>query len=425
MKKLFNEYRREGQEGDGSSAFGDMVFGKSKTGTGAAGSGDGGTGGGAASGGGQGTGVAAPTQEQIDTDTKTYEALITKGETNLDEAEKKTLADLRGKYDFKEVDEEGKEITPEAKKAEEERQKKIKDIQTKPEGQRTLEEVKFLNDNVQKEKTIYEQVDELTGAPIVVDYGESDPSSPEGVVKREEAIRDQAIDSFEKQLQAEYPIAYQFLLHSQAGGSPESFFTVNSDDWSKVAITKEDKAAQETLYRKALALRGTPQEQIDLFVTTAKDKGKLFEWSSNELAELQRKQTNESKVREEQVKQAKIQEKAVVDNFYSNINKQLEKGITGVNIPVAERKAFTEFFTNNTFVREGQLVFFKALNPAELEQELAAAYFSFKKTNLSDIAERKAKSIIAGNKRAVVRHKLVPRASGAAATTTKVAMKDI
>lgn len=426
MKKLFNEYRREE---DGSDAFGDFMLGKPKPITNTDGN-SGGTG---------GTPpvpptpaptptpdpVTPPTAEQIEQDTNRYNDLNAKDPATLSEVEKKELSDIKAKYDIKEVDESGKEITADEKKKIEETEKRIKEITAKPEGDRTLSEIKFLQENVQKEPNLYEEVDRITGEPVVISDETLQPGTVEWIAKREETIKEKAIESFEKQLARELPLAYQFLLHQQAGGSPETFFSGNNEDYRAIALTKEDKATQELVYRKALALKGNTQEQIDGLVKIAKDSSKLFEQSSLELGILQKRQEQEAANRKAQADQAKQQEIAVTQNFYTTLDNILEKGVTGVVIPKTERQAFGDFVASKVFVRNGQVIYYKPIDLKNLETELAAEYFAFKKGDLKGVVERKANSLNAENKRKAIKISLVPRTSGAQPTGTKVAMKDV
>lgn len=432
MKKTFNDYRREE---DGSEAFGDFTFGKPKPV-------EGGTGG-AGSAGDKPTPkpgdadyvapvtpptpevVTGPTAVEIATDTAKFNDLSAKDVATLTDVEKKELADLKVKYEIKEVDEEGKEITADEKKKIEETNKRVKEITAKAEYDRTLAEIKFLADNTTREPNIYEEVDKITGEPIEITDSELKPGTVEWVAKREEIKAEKAIEAFEVKLSQEYPLAYQFLLHQQAGGSPESFFSQNNEDYRAIALTKEDKATQELVYRKALALKGNTQQQVDGLVKIAKDSSRLFEESSLELSILQKRQEAEAVNRKAQAEQAKQQEIAVTQTFFKTLETVIEKGVTGVVIPKAERQAFGDFVTSRVWIRNGQVIYYRPVDIKNLENELAPEYFAFKKGDLKSVVERKAASLNAEGKRKQVRLSLVPRTAGAPVAGQKVPMNQI
>lgn len=348
------------------------------------------------------------TAEEQAADQTLIDQLTDKDETELTPEEKTKLNQLKAKYEVQEIGEDGKVID---KAAEEAKVKKIADIKAKAEGQRTVEEVKFLVDNEEKKPNIYEEVDLIAGTDLVVDYGTVDPLSVEGIVKRETAIRELTEKQVLAQIKQEYPIGYQFLLHQQAGGSIESFLAVDTEDYQNITLVKEDKATQEKIYRRALGLKGISSDQVDALVTIAKDKNKLYDESSKELVALQKNQAIEEKRKEAQVRQREQLDNQASQNFYTQLNTYLEKGFNGMLIPVKERRAFGEFVAENTRVFNGQLMYTTNLDERNLEQELAASYFKYKKGDLSGVVQRKAASLIADQKRKAIKFKLVPRGS--------------
>lgn len=436
MVKLIRDFRRE--DGEGSSAYDGDWFSKGKSNpSGGDGSGTGDGGGGAGNGGGNAVAAGAasagaagaantPTEEQIKADTDLYDSLVAKGEANLTPEEKAKLAEIQTKYSITKTDAEGNPISDEELKKITETANRIKAIQAKPEAQRTLEEVKFLKDNTTQEPSLYEQVDQLTGAPVVVDYGDVNPLSPEGVVKREAAIREQAINNYEELLKQELPLAYQFLLHQQAGGSPETFFSMNQDDYLSINLTKEDKATQESTYRKLLHVKGIDQEQVDVLVKAAKDSGKLFELSEKELNAAKARQKAEEVNREATVKQQRIAEAKLQEQFSAQVTNAITKGIAGVTIPATDRKAFEDYFLGNMYIRQGQLIMYKPVKLEELNEELASAYFRYKKGDLKALVERRAGTLNVEQKQKSIKVRLVPRAAdGSSTKLTKVPMSQV
>jgi len=356
-------------------------------------------------------GTTTVTADVLSTETTTLETLLAKDEKTLTVEEKKTLDSLKLKYDIQEVKEDGTPLTKEEKEQIQLLKTKLDGILAKAEKDRTQEEVQFLKDNTEEVKDIYSQVDELSGQPVEVDYGGTDPKSPEGILKREEVIRQQAAAAFDNSIKEEFPIAYQLMLHQKAGGTIDDFFAQgNDEDYNEVTLTKADVKGQERLYRKALTLKGNTAEAIDALVQFAKDKSKLFDFSQSELESLQKQQAVDTETRQKAIKQQEQRETNLVNSFYKATDSFLISGIQGVNIPKVEHKAFTQFIQDTTFVKDGKLLQVVELTNENLERELAANYFKFKKANLSAIAQRKADSINANKiKGLVTKYKLTPK----------------
>jgi hypothetical protein len=359
-----------------------------------------------------GAGTTPPsTPEETAAQQATLETLLNKDTATLTAEEKTTLESLKTKFNVEEVNEDGTPLTPEQKAAKLVTDKKLTDILAKPEAQRTLEEIKFVEENTQKPVNVYEEVDQLTGIPVTVEYGNVAPNSAEGIAKREEAIRIQAAQEYDAQLKAEVPLAYQFMLHLKNGGNAQDFMQTDSENFQEIVLIKQDVTAQENVYRKALSLKGNTPDQVEALVTYAKDKGKLFEESKKELEQLQRKQAVEEQKREQGVKQQELKEKALVNSFNTEFESALLKGIQGVVIPKADHKAFGDFVRDNTYIRDGRLLYIKELDPKNLGEELAANYFKFKKANLNDLVGRKAASLNAEQLKARIKYKITPRTS--------------
>jgi len=395
--------------GGGGAAFGEAfnLFGEDKEESGNAGAGS------------QGE------ADQLAKDNAVFEALSIKDVASLTNDEKATLADLTKKYDTQAIDADGKAIDANDKKAEEDNQKKLDAIKAKPALQRTVEELNFLKDNDKQKLSVYEQVDTISGIAVAVDYGDASPDSPEGILKREDVIRDQAASNYDAQLKNDYPLAYNFLLHLQAGGSPTEFLNTNTDDFNAINFTKDDKGTQEAFYRRALALKGNTSDQVDAIVQYAKDKGKLYEQSSVELSNLQKQQNKDEQDREVQAKKVKQQEIQLVNNYNTQVKTALEKGISGVLIPLTERKEFASFVDSTTYVRDGKLISYKVLDASNLNEELAASYFKFKKGDLSKVVANKAASLNADKIRTAAKTRLVMKANTGADKKEYVGMKDI
>lgn len=349
-----------------------------------------------------------PKVQEVETTELT--TLLTK-DTHTD-VEKTRLEALKAKYNVEEVDADGKPLSAEAKAGLVRTEARLKEIKTKPEASRTLDEINFLKENTPTPaRSVYEIVDEQTGDPIQIDYKGTDPLSPEGVIMREEAIRDMAMDAYDAELKEKFPSAYRLLTHLQAGGKEEDFYEASNGDFSSIALTKGDEALNESIYRQALQIKGNSPSQIEALVTIAKDKGKLFDEAKAELTVLQTKQKQEETRKEQEIVKAEQVKQQNINGFLDNLQKNVKEGIKGVAIPLAEQRAFAEYFASNIFYQNGKLVYTKIIDPNNLPDELAANYFRFKKGDLSKIVAAKAADLNAGKIKSKVNYKITPRAT--------------
>jgi hypothetical protein len=346
-----------------------------------------------------------------------YQSYLDKGEDKLTDEEKVKYNSLKDKYVVEQIGEDGKPLTPEQIKAIQEVETKVTAIRAKAEKDRTVEEIKFLQDNTEEIKPdVYELVDELSGIPIKLDYGDTDPKSPEGIVKRETFIRESAQKEYDDLLKEKFPRAYSFMSHLSKGGKEEDFFKPENQDYLSISLTKTDVATQESVYRKALAIRGNKLEHIEALVKMAKDNGKLYEESKYELEALQSKQKlDEDRQKEEEEKDNKAYKDAVV-GFYDTLQKQIEKGINGNAIPIPERRTFLNFLANSTVYRDGKFQVVRELDPKQIEKEIAMEWFRFKGGDLKAIIERKADSKLAFRMKQNIKTRVVPK-------TTTTALK--
>ncbi len=362
--------------------------------------------------GGTGAPATPPDAATVAAEQATLETLLNKETSALTAEEKTTLENLKGKFNIEELNEDGTAMTAEQKAALETATKRVSAILAKPEAQRTMEEVSYLKENTTPEVNVYEEVDQLSGIPVTVEYGNISPSSPEGILKRETVIREQAMQEYDAQLKADVPLAYQFMLHLKAGGNADDFMLRDTENYQEVVLAKQDSITQEKIYRKALSLKGNTPDQIDALIQHAKDKGKLFEYSGAELTALQRKQLTDEQARTNAVKQQEIAQRNLENSFFIELDKSIKTGVQGVVIPPVDQKPFAKYLQDNVYVQGGKLLYVRELDPKNLQEDIAADYFRFKKGNLKALAERKAISINTESKRAKITYKLTPKAVG-------------
>ncbi len=362
----------------------------------------------------EGTGGTPPS----DTEAKEFETLSAKVETELTPEEKTKLEGLKGKYNYQAVGSDGKPLTTEQVNAIKEVQTKVDAILAKTEDQRTPEELKYLEDNTEEEtpeKGIYELVDELKGEVVSVDYGDVKPDSPEGIVLRENAIADKVAQEIQANIQSKYPQAFRLMQHLAKGGKEEDFYKPENKDFLSVKLTKEDKEAQEQVLRTALSMKGNSPEIIDAVVTAVKDKATLFETANKELEALQNNQKVRGLQEQQLQQQQQLQEQQAVDTFIDTLETKVEKGFDGVIVPVADRQKFAKFFAERSNYENGEFIYRRRIDPAQIDKELKIAYFEFKGGDLKGLAERTAATQRAIKLKQQIKHQVVPKTGGGSA----------
>ncbi len=341
-----------------------------------------------------------------------FQSFIDKGEDKLTDEEKVKYNQLKEKYVVEETDEDGKPLTAEAKRQIQEIETKVKAIQAKPEKDRSVEEIKYLQDNTEEiKRDVYEEVDEITGYPIKLDYGKVDPKSSEGIAKREMYIREVSQKEYDATLKERFPRAYNFMNHLANGGKEEDFFKTENKDFLSINLTKTDVASQESIYRQALSIRGNKPEQIEALVKIAKDKGNLYEESKSELEALQSKQKLDEDRKAEQEEREGAEYQKAVTTFYGTLQQQIEKGINGNAIPIPERRNFLKFIADNTIYRDGKFTILKDVDTKNIEKELALEWFKYKGGDLKALVEKKAESVHALKIKSRIKTRVVPKAS--------------
>lgn len=355
-------------------------------------------------------------------ETQEYQTLTGKVETELTDVEKTRLGELKGKYDVVHKDDKGNVLTAEQIAVVKETEKKFNTILAKPEDQRTKEENDFIkaNSEPEKVKSVYEQVDEVSGIKYNVEYGDTDPLSADGVILREEAIATHAAREYDKKVKTKFPDAYQYMLHLSQGGKREDFFKPENQDFKTLTIKKDDPANQERVLRIALTAKGNAPAIIDAAVNALKD-GQLYEVAKSELEALQTSQQQREQRREQIEEQRKLKEAQDVDTFYNQLDEALEKGFDGIKIPITERHKFGDFFSSRIEYQNNGFMVTKPLNLKELNKELKVAYFEFTGGDLKGLTERNTKTAIASKFRSTIKQEFVPKGTGAA-TKQRVSM---
>lgn len=277
---------------------------------------------------------------------------------------------------------------------------KDKKPDNKPEDKKPNEDKKPEDEEEeQPEEDFWGAVEKLTGQPVEVKYPEGvDPISPEGVVLREKAVRDQAVKSYEAWLKDAYPRAYAYFIHHSEGGEDTEFF--NNDATSIQLPTKdamnESVDIQTQVYKMDLKARGIDDEAIEVLVAKAIKDNKLKEkaeasWGTIDTARRTHLQ---------QLEQAQQAAKAKADTDIASMTERIGKVITNdisFVVPEAERPAFQQFITNNMQydAASGKFYLVQEVKDDNINALMESLLFQHKKGNMEKIIDKRVKTKVA------------------------------
>ena len=233
-------------------------------------------------------------------------------------------------------------------------------------------------------------VDNLTGKPVEVEYGDVDPLSPEGVAMRESVVRDSAVKEFDEYIKDQYPRAYSYFLHVQGGGSDEEFFTEPSQGLVDRDTFESDPDIQANWILNDFYRKGVPEEvaqaTIDNYI------------KNNQLRERALKVYNEQETFDKQrLAQMEEQDRVTRESFQSNVNNLssvLDKTIKNdmkVVVPESKQADFKKFVMDKV-QHDGQKFFFVQEVGSDVNTAMDALYLQYVKGDLNSIIEKRAQS---------------------------------
>lgn len=237
----------------------------------------------------------------------------------------------------------------------------------------------------------WESVNKLTGVPVEVTYPEGiDPISPEGVVLRENAVRDQAVDTWEQTLKAKYPRAYAYMMHHMEGGSDEEFMNaergVSLPERTKVEGNVE---LATNYYKQDLINKGVDADIVEAQIAKAVKENKILEKGLAVYDRIRKEQEQELATVEERNKQNNTRIDGLIKAASTAVVNNLPN--LGFVVPDAQKEAFTQFVDDHMQInRETGDVFlvtkFDQQNP---KAQLEALVFQFFKGDLSKVIQKK------------------------------------
>lgn len=263
----------------------------------------------------------------------------------------------------------------------------------KPADKKPEDETKSEDD---EETTFWDDVDKLRGGdPIEVDYGDTDPLSPEGALIRENAVADAAIAGFENFIETTYPEAYAFLDHVMSGGKKEDFFKVAETlvTLPTEAELENDVEIQKQLVIRNMTAKGNSQKVIDATIKSLLADDILEEESKVALKDEQKREADSiDKVRKDAAAATEIRTKAITQ-MSGYINEVVATGeIGGLIIPEKDRKPFADALKQSIRLDNGKWVAVTELAEDNVQQYFKEKFFSFKKGDLKELVAKQART---------------------------------
>lgn len=240
----------------------------------------------------------------------------------------------------------------------------------------------------------YKELSNITGDDIEqIDFGNTDPLSPQGVAKLIEYKTSKVQQEIEEYLAQVAPLEYQALLLRIEGKDPSELYNkVGFKDYNNLVIEEDDVKTQKEIIYEDLKQQGVTEDRITKMIKMIENEGELFEEASkskNNLASLQ-KQNFEYET--ENIKKQKQLEREYIENFNNLVNETIGKGEIGnFIIPEKDKNNFYEFVRKNVIFNNGEFYVSNRIAKENYEEVMKSFYFQYKGGDLKSLIEKEAK----------------------------------
>jgi hypothetical protein len=235
-------------------------------------------------------------------------------------------------------------------------------------------------------------VNKYHGVELKVELPENvDPLSPEGVYHREKQLMQKAVDSFEDNIKKADPRGYAYLLHRQAGGSDEEFFSKKSFSLPEYETFKTDADTQSRVYKASLIEKGLDAETAQVVLDKAIKDGKLFELSDAAYKAAEKAHQDELNAIEKKQQEGQERYNRTINTFNQALTTTITEGKDlQLVIPDAEKPDFLNFLREQVEYdpNTGKLMFVQAIDDKKMARQVEALYVLFKEGNLKNIIKR-------------------------------------
>jgi len=241
----------------------------------------------------------------------------------------------------------------------------------------------------------WQQVDQITGKQVEVDYGTDDPLSPAGVAKREIAVRQQAAQDFEKYLETLDPRGYAYLMHREAGGSDEDFFAQKSYVLPAREDFENSIEMQTQMVKRTLLSKGIPDDVVQSTVDKYIKDNNLKEKALHFYEDQDRQEKAHIKLlQEENDKQQNIYRESVT-NVLGAVTEAMSAADLKFVIPEASKAAFHQFIKENIRYDNGNFYIVNEIGKdlKNLVKLVESQYFQYLGGDVSKLVQKKAGTV--------------------------------
>ncbi len=244
----------------------------------------------------------------------------------------------------------------------------------------------------------WEVTEKITGRPVPVTYPEGvEPDTPEGAAVRENAVREQAYDDFDKDLKARNPRGYAFMIHLENGGSEEDFFSRGGGFLLPERVTIDESVdVQTAVYRQDLLDKGLDVDTVEAIVQKAIKDSKL---KDRAVDAYERMQTAQEKYLAD-LELAKKAREAELVSAHDSIAARIEKAVANeisLVVPEAERPTFKKYVIDNLQYDPTTKKYYitQELDTENIKSQVEALLYTMKKGDFSKLIQRKSETVAA------------------------------
>lgn len=251
----------------------------------------------------------------------------------------------------------------------------------------------YLEDENAPKETIWDDVEKINGIKLDIDFGDTDPESPEGIAMRDQALMDHTVENYLNYLRTNFPQSYKLLEHESNGGDIQELFNVTATDYNKIELKADDIETQKLILTEFYKAKGFDDKRVLRMIEADEDSKEGLLAAAQE-ALTQQKALQKQK--EDQVLAAtKAKQEAIAarDNQVRGYIKSLTDSgqIGNFALNPKDRDAFYKFALSNVFSdgKEGYQVVLP-INDKSLVPVLQQLLFSFKDGDLTEFVKRQA-----------------------------------
>lgn len=256
------------------------------------------------------------------------------------------------------------------------------------------------DDDLEDAEVFFTDVNKLHGKEIKVEYGVDpvtnlpiDPLSPQGVYIRDKVIMEMAQDELESNMSKIDPRGYAYLLHRQAGGDDEEFFSNKTISLPEYETFKSSTDLQTRIYKSSLTSKGITEDVAQMAIDKVIKDGKLFDEADKAYKATQKQQTDALTAIEDSRKRADAAFQVSVNKYNQQLSVAVKEG-KGIKIviPDTEKDQFLQFVRENTQqLPDGRFAIVRPV-AENLGTQLEALWYEFKKGDFKSLIQREAQT---------------------------------